>query len=225
MAKNTEIELKLLLSKDDLERLLTLDFMVQAVREGSRKVRHLVSTYYDTQELTLKEHGIAYRVRDKGDGSFEATVKTQKQSAGGLSERLELNLPLAEAQPVLDGFAALGLGFELSELAPGGVQALFTVDVQRITYILDYAGAVCELAIDKGAIRCGEKSDSIDEVEIELLEGEVQALLELKERIAAAVTLRAEERSKFARGLALLQGQRELLPLCKKKVKKFTKSC
>lgn len=206
MAKNTEIELKLLLSKEDLERLLTLDFMVQAVREGSRRVRHLVSTYYDTQELTLKEHGIAYRVRDKGDGSFEATVKTQKQSAGGLSERLELNLPLAEAQPVLDGFAALGLGFELSELAPGGVQALFTVDVQRITYILDYAGAVCELAIDKGAIRCGEKSDSIDEVEIELLEGEVQALLELKERIAAAVTLRAEERSKFARGLALLQG-------------------
>ena len=206
MAKNTEIELKLLLSKEDLERLLTLDFMVQAVREGSRKVRHLVSTYYDTQELTLKEHGIAYRVRDKGDGSFEATVKTQKQSAGGLSERLELNLPLAEAQPVLDGFAALGLGFELSELAPGGVQALFTVDVERITYILDYAGAVCELAIDKGAIRCGEKSDSIDEVEIELLEGEVQALLELKERIAAAVTLRAEERSKFARGLALLQG-------------------
>ena len=206
MAKNTEIELKLLLSKEDLDRLLTLDFMVQAVREGSRKVRHLVSTYYDTQELTLKEHGIAYRVRDKGDGSFEATVKTQKQSAGGLSERLELNLPLAEAQPVLDGFAALGLGFELSELAPGGVQALFTVDVQRITYILDYAGAVCELAIDKGAIRCGEKSDSIDEMEIELLEGEVQALLELKERIAAALTLRAEERSKFARGLALLQG-------------------
>ena len=206
MAKNTEIELKLLLSKEALERLLTLDFMVQAVREGSRRVRHLVSTYYDTQELTLKEHGIAYRVRDKGDGSFEATVKTQKQSAGGLSERLELNLPLAEAQPVLDGFAALGLGFELSELAPCGVQALFTVDVQRITYILDYAGAVCELAIDKGAIRCGEKSDSIDEVEIELLEGEVQALLELKERIAAAVTLRAEERSKFARGLALLQG-------------------
>ena len=205
MAKNTEIELKLLLSKEDLERLLTLDFMVQAVREGSRKVRHLVSTYYDTQELTLKEHGIAYRVRDKGDGSFEATVKTQKQSAGALSERLELNLPLAEAQPVLDGFAALGLGFELSELAPCGVQALFTVDVERITYILDYAGAVCELAIDKGAIRCGEKSDSIDDVEIELLEGEVQALLELKERIAAAVTLRAEERSKFARGLALLQ--------------------
>ena len=207
MAKNTEIELKLLLSKEDLERLLTLDFMVQAVREGSRKVRHLVSTYYDTLELTLKEHGIAYRVRDKGDGSFEATVKTQKQSAGGLSERLELNLPLAEAKPELNGFAALGLGYELSELAPAGVRALFTVDVERITYILDYAGAVIELAIDKGAIHCGEKSDSIDEVEFELMSGTVDALLELKERIASQVELRAEERSKFARGLALLRAQ------------------
>ena len=43
-------------------------------------------------------------------------------------------------------------------------------------------------------------------VRLYALASEVQALLELKERIAAVVTLRAEERSKFARGLALLQG-------------------
>lgn len=205
MKKSTEIELKLLLSKEALEKMLTLDFMVQSIRPGSKKVRRLVSTYYDTQDFALKAHGIAYRVRDKGDGSYEATVKTQKKSVDGLSERLELNLSLKKAEPVLDGFAALGLGFELSELAPKGVRALFTVDVQRITYLLDYEGAVAELAIDKGAIHCGAKSDSIDEVEIELMEGDVSALLALKERIAGAVELRAENRSKFARGLALLE--------------------
>ena len=205
MAKNTEIELKLLLSKEALEKMLTLDFMVQAIRPSSRKVRRLVSTYYDTQDFALKAHGIAYRVRDKGDGTYEATVKTQKKSAGGLSERLELNLPLTQPEPCLDGFAALGLGYELSELAPQGVRALFTVDVQRITYLLDYDGVVAELAIDKGAIHCGERSDSIDEVEIELMEGEVSSLLALNERIADAVELRSEERSKFARGLALLE--------------------
>ena len=205
MAKNTEIELKLLLSKEALEKMLTLDFLVEAIRPDSKKVRRLVSTYYDTQDFALRAHGIAYRVRDKGDGTYEATVKTQKKSADGLSERLELNLPLTQPEPRLDGFAALGLGVELSELAPQGVRALFTVDVQRITYILDYDGAVAELAIDKGAIFCGERSDSIDEVEIELMEGDVSALLALKERIAAAVELRAENRSKFARGLALLE--------------------
>ena len=187
--------------------MLQLDFMQQAMRPDSYKKRRLVSTYYDTADMTLTQHGIAYRVRDKGDGSFEATVKTSRQSRDGLSERLELNLPLAEAKPELNGFAALGLGYELSELAPNGVRALFTVDVERITYILDYAGAVIELAIDKGAIYCGEKSDSIDEVEFELMSGTVDALLELKERIASQVELRAEERSKFARGLALLQAK------------------
>ena len=170
MAKNTEIELKLLLSREGLEKMLQLDFMQQAMRPDSYKKRRLVSTYYDTADMTLTQHGIAYRVRDKGDGSFEATVKTSRQSRDGLS-------------------------------------ALFTVDVERITYILDYAGAVIELAIDKGAIYCGEKSDSIDEVEFELMSGTVDALLELKERIASQVELRAEERSKFARGLALLQAK------------------
>lgn len=187
--------------------MLQLDFMQQAMRPDSYKKRRLVSTYYDTADMALTQHGIAYRVRDKGDGSFEATVKTSRQSKDGLSERLELNLPLAEAKPELNGFAALGLGYELSELAPNGVRALFTVDVERIIYILDYAGAVIELAIDKGAIHCGEKSDSIDEVEFELMSGTVDALLELKERIASQVELRAEERSKFARGLALLQAK------------------
>ncbi len=204
MAKNTEIELKLLLSKEGLEKMLSLDFMVQAIRPHSKKVRRLISTYYDTEDLALKAQGIAFRVRDKGDGTFEETVKTGKKASGALSERLELNLPLADNVPVLQGFKALGLGVELSALAPDGVRALFTVDVERITYILDYAGASIELAIDKGAVCCGEKRDSIDEVEFELLTGDVSSLLALKERIAAQVMLRAEARSKFARGLALM---------------------
>ena len=132
MAKNTEIELKLLLSREGLEKMLQLDFMQQAMRPDSYKKRRLVSTYYDTADMTLTQHGIAYRVRDKGDGSFEATVKTSRQSKDGLSERLELNLPLTELKP---------------------------------------------------------------------------ELMELKERIASQVELRAEERSKFARGLALLRAQ------------------
>ena len=206
MSKNTEIELKLLLQPSELAKLLTLDVFTQAVRPDSRRERQLVSTYYDTQEMALAAHGIAYRVRDKGDGSFEATVKTSKKSSGGLSERLELNLPIAKAEPVLDGFAALGLGYELSTLAPQGVQALFTVRVKRITYVLQYKSAVIEMAIDKGEITTGTATDSIDEVE--LLEGETSDLLAYKELVAGKVSLRAEDRSKFARGLALLQQKR-----------------
>lgn len=204
MQKNVETELKLLISKRNLKKLLASDLMKQAVRAGSQRQRHLVSSYYDTADWALKQHGIAYRVRDKGDDTFEATVKTARHNAGGLSERVELNLPLAGDAPVLDGFAELGLGYELSEIAPEGVQKLFTVDVERTTYLLDFKGAVAELAIDKGKIIAGRKRSVIEEMEIELKEGELGSLLELAEKIAALVPVFAEKRSKFARGLALL---------------------
>lgn len=203
MNKNTEIELKLLASKADLKKLLALDFVNGVMRPESCRKRRLVSSYYDTAAWAFKDNGIAYRVRDKGDGSFEATVKTSLQNSAGLSERRELNLPLPAAKPVLDGFTDLGLDVDLNELAPEGVQKMFTVTVQRTTYILDLDGAVAELAIDHGKISAGKNSEKIDEIEIELLEGETGALLTFAAKLAAAVPLFAEKRSKFARGLVL----------------------
>ncbi|MGM9568989.1 MAG: CYTH domain-containing protein [Phascolarctobacterium sp.] len=204
MAKNTEIELKLLVSKENLKKLLALDCVAGALREGSMQKRKLVSSYYDTEDLAFKRQGIAYRVRSKGDGTYEATVKTSIANGAGLSERVELNMLLTSARAKLEGFAELGLGYELSEMAPNGVSKLFTVTVQRTTYILDLEGAVAELAIDHGKITAGKDSvDPIDEVEIELLEGDKGALLALAAEIAAQVPVFVEKRSKFVRGLAL----------------------
>ncbi len=203
MAKNLETELKLLIGRSDLKRLLASPLLQEAVRPGSEKKRRLVSSYYDTADLAFMERGIAYRVRDKGDGSFEATVKAAHNSDGGVTERLELNMPLPDAEPVLEGFGALGLDVELSELAPEGVQKLFTVDIERSSYVLDISGGVAELAIDRGRIIAGKKRDIIDEVEIELLEGEKGALLEFVTLMAAVAPIFIEKRSKFVRGLEL----------------------
>ena len=63
MAKNTEIELKLVVSKDNLKKLLALDCVAKAMREGSLQKCKLVSSYYDTEDLAIKLNGIAYRVR------------------------------------------------------------------------------------------------------------------------------------------------------------------
>ncbi len=204
VAKNLEIELKLLVGRADLKRLLASPLLQRVLRADSEQKRHLVSSYYDTAALDFKQHGLAYRVRDKGDGSYEATVKTAKTADGGVTERLELNLPLRDAEPVLDGFGALGLDCELRELAPDGVQKLFTVDLERTTYLLDIDGGVAELAIDRGRIIAGKKRALVDEMELELVTGEKGALLAFAAQAAAVVPLFVEKRSKFARGLALL---------------------
>ena len=203
MQKNVEIELKLLLGKRELKKLLASELLKGVLREGSEKKRNLVSSYYDTADLAFKNNGVAYRVRDKGDGTFEATVKTDRKSSSGLSERVEINIPLAEDKAIIEGFAEMGLGFDLTELAPNGVEKLFTVDVVRTTYLLDLDGAVAELAVDNGKIIAGKRKDDIDEIEIELVEGEVGALMDFAAKMAELVPVFTEKRSKFARGLAL----------------------
>jgi len=83
------------------------------------------------------------------------------------------------------------------------VEQLFKVSVERTTYLLDLEGAVAELALDNGRITAGRQKDVINEVEIELLEGNKNALLEFAANLAAAVPIFVEKRSKYVRGLAL----------------------
>lgn len=204
MDKNMEIELKLLIKSTDLKKLLASPLMKDCLRAGSEKTSELETIYYDTPDFVLKKHGIAYRVRNKGNNTYEATVKTAQKSSSGLSERLELNMPLPDAQAVLTGFQELGLGFELTELVPDGVEALFTTKLKRQTYVLDYSGAVIEMAVDKGEVFRADKSEKINEVEFELLAGDKGALIALAAKIAELIPVFIEKRSKFARGLALL---------------------
>ena len=203
---DVEIELKLVLTEESLKKFLQLPLLIKALRAGSKKGRQLSSSYYDTENMVLREHGIAYRVRDKGDGTYEATVKTGKARQGGLTKRTEINIPLEVPTPVLQGFAARGLGYDLTELAPKGVNCLFTVNVERITYLLDYKNAVIELAIDKGYIvsaKDASKTTPIDEVELELKEGTTEVLMEFAELVKREIPVREESKSKFVRGLEL----------------------
>lgn len=203
MSKNTEIELKLLMDKANVRKLLKLECVAPFISAEGAKKRKLVSTYYDTVDFALKNAGIAYRVRAKGDGTYEATVKTTQKSSAGLSERLELNLPLEKAEPVLTGFAELGLEYELTDLAPEGVEELFSVQVERTTYMLEWEGATVELAIDNGKVVAGRKSEKIAEVELELVDGDIAVLMRKVAEIASVIPVFVEKRSKFARGLAL----------------------
>ena len=203
MKTNTEIELKLSISRENLKKMFTLPLMKNCLHEDTKTVRRLITSYYDTPEMVLQNNGIAYRVRDKGDGTFEATVKTAKKNVGGVTERLELNLPLEEDRAELEGFKELGLPLELTELAPQGVEKLFTVNVQRTTYLLHYGAAVIELAIDRGNILAGKAKAPVEEIEFELKEGEVPELLAFAAELAAQVPLFVEMGTKYARGLEL----------------------
>ncbi len=205
LENNTEIEIKLVLDKKNLKELLDSALVSKNTIKGSKKELKLVSTYYDTPSLYLKQAGIAYRVRKDGK-KYEATIKTDKIAAGGFSERCEYNLPLRSAKPIIEGFETLGFQDDLQDILQGEtLEKLFTVDVKREVRLLKIRkNTTVELAIDQGEIKGEKYKDKIDEIEFEIKKGNLSELLNFIARLAEKVVFFVEPRSKFARGLALL---------------------
>lgn len=210
MDKTVEMEMKLKIARKDLKKLLAGDLITVAVIKGSGASQTLVTTYYDTETYKLTEAGMAYRIRRNGK-KYEATIKTEETSGSGLSARHEFNVPLQKPEPVLTGFAELGLAVDLEQLLAGEeLHKLFTVEVKREIRLLQVTAAtVLELAIDQGKITAGKQKEKIDEVELEIKEGTKADLLEFTAQLAAKVPVFIEPRSKFARGLHLLGSGKE----------------
>lgn len=201
-----EIEIKLNIAADALQKLLASPLVADNIISGSEKVQHLETSYYDTPGLKLMHSGIAYRVRKNG-GKYEATVKTQKEAYGGYSCRSEYNIDLPDGNPVLQGFNKAGLNTDLEKLLNGEpLVKLFTVAVERRLCLLKTgAGAVLELAVDSGKIICGVTGGEcvVNETELELKSGTKKDLLAYAEQIAALVPVTPENRSKYERGMKL----------------------
>ena len=205
MEKNVETEIKLLIAKKDVKTLTASSLVAKKTKKGSHKTVKLVNIYFDTRDLLLRQAGIAYRVRQNGK-KYEATVKMSRTDAGGLSARQEYNVPVKNAKPDLSVFADSGLQVDFDAiLGTAQIEKLFTVRVKRELRLLQVTKeTLVEMAIDQGFISAGGKKETIDEVELELKEGSLADLLEYTARIAAMAPVFTESRSKYARGLALL---------------------
>lgn len=210
-----ETEIKLGLHPQDLPRLLA-----HPVLQGREAppVR-LLNTYFDTPALDLRQARMA--VRERRDGRrVLLTVKTAGSSVGGLSRRGEWEAPRPRGAlrfaPFVDDAA---LARRLDAWAPLLVP-VFHTDFTRRSWVVAHRGARIELALDEGELRSGVaprvRRDRILEVELELLDGAVDALLDLAHTLVLgpegcrerALRLRPAQHSKAERGYALFRGER-----------------
>lgn len=214
-----ETEIKLGLHLQDLPRLLAHPLL--SGREASHE--RLLNTYFDTPALDLRGARMAVRERRVG-AHVLLTVKTAGTSVGGLSRRGEWEAPrprgVLRFAPFVDDAA---LAQRLDAWAPMLVP-VFHTDFTRRTWLLAHRGARIELALDEGELRSDAGSrarrDRILEVELELLDGPLDALLDLAHTLVLGPeghTVRAlrmwpAQRSKAERGYALFRGER-VVPL------------
>ncbi|WP_111412983.1 CYTH domain-containing protein [Billgrantia lactosivorans] len=197
-----EIEMKLALGETGPERLLQHPLL----RGGVDGAQRLANTYFDTPEGDLESARLALRLRRRDD-SWIQTLKASGDGSGGYSRRREWEWPVAGGSLDRAGLAALPPMATLGAQVLARLEPRFATDFERRLWRLELAEATIEVALDQGEIRAAGRRVTINELELELKDGDPQALWSLALAFAETVPLRPADASKAARGSALLGGR------------------
>jgi triphosphatase len=222
-----ETELKLRFVQEDGQANFLADpWANQLVMPDSRTVTQMRSRYFDSEGLTLTHLKTSLRVRQEGDMQV-ATIKMGDQSRDGLHQRMEWSVRLAPGEWPEERQASLDAGwFEKNAVSDGdpddllhdillqvegqSLQEICQARFVRTAFDVGYGDTLMELAIDDGLLCAGDLTAPINEMELELKEGDVRDLVALGQELQARFELVPETQSKYARCLELLRQTRSI---------------
>ncbi|QKN80481.1 inorganic triphosphatase [Scandinavium goeteborgense] len=201
-----EIELKFIVEQAGVETLRT---QLNALSAEHVPAGQLLNIYYETADNWLRRHDMGLRIRGHNN-RYEMTMKIAGKVVGGLHSRPEYNIDLDKAELALEKLPAevWPEGTLPPELA-SQVNPLFSTDFYREKWLVNHNQSRIELALDLGDVKAGSYQEPICELELELLHGQVEDILEVAEQLLSAGVLRQGSLSKAARGYHLAAGNAE----------------
>ena len=159
------------------------------------------TTYYDTVDRKLSS--LHWTLRRRMENSISVCTFKCPHSSGGRGEWE------VEAGSILEGIPKLckeGATPELMVLTAGGLTEVCGARFTRLAKQLEVPGGLVELALDQGVLMGKGKELPLAEVEVELKEGSDEAAVAFAKALAEEFGLIPEEKSKFARAMALAMG-------------------
>jgi triphosphatase len=213
MGIQTEIEFKLAIDPRDAGALRRIPILRSQTIDGPLR-RKVSVVYFDAPDLRLKRQGLALRLR-KVAGKWMQTLKTEGSALGGLHQRGEWEYGVPGATLDLSLFRATPLAeIKDADKLHESLKPVFSTDFWRTSWIVEIApGQRVEVALDQGAILCGNSAEAISEVEIEVVEGSAATAFDLAFALLDHLSLRPSALSKAERGYRLLQS----LPIAPRK--------
>ncbi|WP_440055192.1 CYTH and CHAD domain-containing protein [Pseudoalteromonas sp. T1lg65] len=200
---DTEIELKFLVSDNEVPLIPAL--VTQFAKTVTNKpAKNLKNAYFDTPNRELRALDIGLRTRCCND-ECEQTIKLAGEVVGGLHQRPEYNLPLQTGRPDLYAFDAniWPHAMQLEAIADN-IFPIFTTNFIRRTWLVETeSGSKIEVVLDKGEISAQGQIEPINELEIELIEGDREDLFSLADHLIKQAGMRLGLYSKAARGYRL----------------------
>ncbi|WP_198970918.1 CYTH and CHAD domain-containing protein [Xylophilus sp. ASV27] len=186
-----------------------------ALRRGAVQRVHLQARYFDTADGALAAHGMVLRLRKEG----RRWVQTAKAAGAGPLQRLEHEVDLgaaraaASAVPDLRLHQGTAVGARLQQVLGAEPVLLETygTDIWRQRRVVRVGRSMVELALDVGQVNApavggGRRVSPVCELELELVQGDAQALAGLARRWAQRHGLWLSTLSKAERGERLRAG-------------------
>lgn len=209
----TESELKFTLSETEAVQL-TEYLNQQGLPQPTLR---LSNAYFDTAAGDLNQLRIGCRIRrwqQDGNDCAEQTIKLAGNVTNGLHQRPEYNLPQGKQEkPDLTSFP-IDIWPENQDISAinRALECVFKVDFERQRWLIQWpdekAKNQLEVVLDQGFITAGALREKVFEIEVELLEGEVEHLLEFAKTITSRFNLHEFNKSKAERGFALASQKR-----------------
>ncbi len=205
-----EIEMKYSIGDKDIAKSIWEDdYLLGMEEKDSREKVYMKAAYFDTDDNILSRNDIAFRVRMEGS-RIVASLKWKGASKKGLHTREEINVPVTNEacfiMPDPDIFKESDIGRDMIALVAGRrLHSMLETRFLRSRLRIDTGKSICEVAIDEGEIVTDYGNLPICELEIELFSGDQEEVRQIGETLAEKYGLKEEDRSKYARGLRLLE--------------------
>jgi len=196
-----ETELKLVLDAAQKEAALSL---CKQFANGSDPVLlHLANTYYDTEDLLLRQYDMGLRIRSDDEGA-EQTIKLAGQVLGGMHSRPEYNIEAPAEGPDITLFdeSIWPEDFPVFDIQRN-LTALFTTHFTRHKWQISSGDGIIELVLDEGEVVVGDLRRPILEIELEVQGGATADAYKMARRFITRAKARIGTLSKAARGYLL----------------------
>jgi inorganic triphosphatase YgiF len=196
-----EVELKFLIESGGLPMLDALPVIGKRLRRTPRK--HIETTYFDTSDRRFTDNGLALRVR-KQDKNALLSIK----QAGSLgSGREEWERPIDGDEPNANDMSGSPAERLLQKNGSDArLSPLYTVAVDRASFLVKEGSAQIEIAVDRGEIKRDGAELPVCELELELKKGDPRQLFALAQRFIDKAPLRLSLVSKGDRGDRMVNG-------------------
>ena len=199
-----EIELTLRLDPKSASRLMH-DPLLAKLKQGPRKTRRLVTTYFDTADFRLQRQRAALRVRQIGDRRIQ-TVKLAPTPEDGVLARREWERDVDGNAPDLRDIDDRHVRQILRrDDIKDKLEPIFTAEITRSTIPVKLDGSDIEVAVDVGEIKTESGSVPVCEAELELKSGNVGSVYKLAQALTKRIPLAVESMSKAERGYELVE--------------------